>query len=165
MTSASVHLFYGLSGSGKTTRARELAEHLPAVRFTLDEWMLRLYPDLTYDSAGYGERAEQVKELIWSVAAQVLLTGSDVLLDWNSWSRERRRWVVSRAADHAHRPSVHLHWLTTSTQVADARLAARAAAGTPHTHAVRAAHNAQLADLMEPPDEDEGLTIARLPTG
>lgn len=39
-----VNLFYGLAGSGKTTEARRLQEDHQALRFTLDEWMIRLYP-------------------------------------------------------------------------------------------------------------------------
>lgn len=41
MSAGRVHLMYGLAGSGKTTRARELAADGAAVRFTLDEWLLR----------------------------------------------------------------------------------------------------------------------------
>jgi predicted kinase len=32
-----IHLLAGLNGAGKTTRARRLADTLPAVRFSLDE--------------------------------------------------------------------------------------------------------------------------------
>ncbi|WP_405002659.1 AAA family ATPase [Georgenia subflava] len=46
-----VHLLYGLGGSGKTTRARELCQDGRAVRLTLDEWMIRLYPDVAFDSS------------------------------------------------------------------------------------------------------------------
>ena len=44
MTTAApaVRLVCGLNGAGKTTLARELEATLPAVRFRLDEWMLRL---------------------------------------------------------------------------------------------------------------------------
>lgn len=161
MSRARIHLLYGLLGSGKPTLARELEQDLPAVRFTLDEWILRLDPELRYDSAEYGSRVEQVKDLIWSVAAQVLATGTDVVLDWNSWSRERRRWVTVRALGHPCRPEVCVHWLTTGPEVAAGWLAARAAAGSPHSHAVCATDNEHLATLMEPPEEDEGLTLFR----
>ena len=39
-----VHLLCGLNGAGKTTLARSLEASLPAVRFSLDDWMLRLHP-------------------------------------------------------------------------------------------------------------------------
>ncbi|MBZ2197071.1 AAA family ATPase [Occultella gossypii] len=47
MSAVRVHLLYGLAGSGKSTLARALAADGRAVRFTLDEWMLRLYPDIS----------------------------------------------------------------------------------------------------------------------
>ncbi|MBG6192490.1 adenylylsulfate kinase-like enzyme [Arthrobacter sp. CAN_A212] len=43
-----VHLLCGLNGAGKTTRARQLEDELPGVRFSLDKWMLRSFPDLSY---------------------------------------------------------------------------------------------------------------------
>ena len=47
-TTPAVHLLAGLNGSGRTLLARALERRRPAVRFTLDEWMLRLY-GLRYD--------------------------------------------------------------------------------------------------------------------
>jgi len=52
--------------------------------------MLRLYPELSFDPAGYGSRAEICKDIIWDAAQQVLLCGVDVVLDWNQRSRSRR---------------------------------------------------------------------------
>jgi hypothetical protein len=48
---------------------------LPAVRFTLDEWMLRLH-NLRYDDPAYPALAESCKSLIWDTALQVLRAGS-----------------------------------------------------------------------------------------
>lgn len=152
-----VHLLYGLSGSGKTTLARQLCEEGAAVRFTLDEWMLRLCPQLSFTSVEYGERVEVVRELIWSTAEQVIATGADVVLDWNSWSRGRRAWAVQRA--RAAGAEVVLHWLTTSADEAGRRLSARAAAKTNYTHRTTAAGNEHLQTLMEEPSPDEGLSI------
>jgi predicted kinase len=50
-----VHLLCGLPGAGRTTHARRLAAERPAVRFSLDEWMLRLYR-LRYDDPEYAAR-------------------------------------------------------------------------------------------------------------
>ena len=154
-----VHLFLGLAGSGKSTLARQLAADGAAVRFTLDEWMIRLYPGLGIDAPEYGERASNARELIWSVAEQVLLTGADVVLDWNSWSRERRAWAVERAG--AVGAQVVLHVLGVSIDLASSRAADRTAAGAPHSHAVTRAGNVHLERLIEPPDESEGLVIVR----
>ena len=58
-----VHLLCGLNGAGKTTYAKRLARHITAVRFTLDEWMLRLY-SRRYDEPEYATQAEVCKALI-----------------------------------------------------------------------------------------------------
>ena len=42
---ATLHLLHGPVGSGKTTFARQLERKIRAVRFTPDEWMIRLYGD------------------------------------------------------------------------------------------------------------------------
>jgi predicted kinase len=39
------HLIHGYVGAGKTTFARRLEQELPAIRFSHDEWMTRLYGD------------------------------------------------------------------------------------------------------------------------
>lgn len=157
MTIGRVHLLYGVAGSGKTSRARELCAGGRAVRFTLDEWMIRLYPDLDFASSDYGVRAEEVKDLIWSVAEQVLHSGTDVVLDWNSWSRQRRAWAIQRA--QAVGAEVHLHWLRTPVEEASGRAARRARAATLYAHRITREDNEHLNTLMEPPSESEGLWL------
>jgi predicted kinase len=153
-----VHLLYGLVGSGKTTLARALCADGKAVRFTLDEWMIRLYPGLPFESAEYGRQTEIVKDLIWSLAEQVLRSGTDVVLDWNSWSRARRAWAVRRAAVIP--AAVVLHRLSASIEQATLQVAQRA--GDPrsvYAHSINQQGNEHLASIMEPPSEVEGFHI------
>jgi len=70
-----VHLLCGLNGAGKTTLAKELQTRLPAVRFSLDKWMLRLYPAVHFAAAEYGGVAETCKLPMWDTARQVLRDG------------------------------------------------------------------------------------------
>ncbi len=159
-TPPTVHLLCGLNGAGKTTHARRLAEERRAVRFSLDEWMLRLHPELRYDAPGYGERAERCKALIWETAQQILALGHDVLLDWNGWSRARRAtWRdLARGASY----DVVLHYVQVPLEVAVARVAARAAANTAGAHRLDADAIRHLAALFEEPSEDEGMPIVRV---
>jgi predicted kinase len=158
MAAGRVHLFYGLAGSGKTTRARALCTEGNAVRFTLDEWMIRLYPGLSFDSADYGRRAEDVKELIWSLAEQVLRAGIDAVLDWNSWSRERRAWAVHRAATIP--AAVILHRLGEPIDQATTRAVQRHRdPRSVYAHPIDRQGNEHLASIMETPSEAEGFCI------
>ncbi len=72
---------------GKRRSHTVLAAGIPAVRFSLDEWMLRLY-GLRYHDPQYVRRLSPCRDLIWEVAQQILGLGHDVVLDWNQWSRE-----------------------------------------------------------------------------
>lgn len=132
VTNARVHLLYGLAGSGKSSVAQRLARDGGAVRCRLDEWMLGLYPGLDFASRAYGDTGEAVKGLIWSVVEQVLRAGADVVLDWNSWSVERRRWAVECASVVG--ANVVVHKLTTSVAVASERAHARAVAAEDQAH-------------------------------
>lgn len=155
--SGRLHLLYGLSGSGKSTLARQLAEQNPAVRFTLDEWMLRLHPELSIDDPSYGERAEVARELIWSIAEQVLRSEVNVVLDWNSWSRARRAWAQERARSVG--AEIVLHRLSTSLEESTRRAQLREESGVSFAHRITLEGNQHLAGLLEEPTSDEGLTV------
>lgn len=89
---ATLHLTVGLPGSGKTTRARLLAEENTALRFTPDEWVIPLFGESDPD----GKRDVMEGRLLW-VALEALKIGTDVVLDFGCWSRDERsaiRWLA-----------------------------------------------------------------------
>lgn len=153
-----VHLLCGLPAAGKTTYARKLAEELPAVRFTLDEWMVRLY-GLGYDDPEYASRLEPCQELIWDVASQVLSLGHDVVLDWSQWSRSRRSRWRAIAAEAGH--DVLLHYLDVPVETACDRATHRATNDNRWLsfHVIDRAGVMHMAALLEPPGQDEGIEI------
>lgn len=156
-TPPTVHLLCGLNGAGKTTHARRLAEERRAVRFSLDEWMLRLHPELRYDAPGYGELAERGKGLIWEVARQVLALGHDVVLGWNGWNRARRATWRDLAREAGYNAA--LHYLRVPLDTAIARADARAAANVAGAHRLDADAIRHMAAIFEEPSEDKGLPI------
>ncbi len=154
-----VHLLCGLPGAGKTTHARRLAAELPAVRFSLDEWMLRLYA-LGYDESGYAEKAEACQGLIWSMAQQVLALGHDVVLDWNLWSRERRAEWFGKAASAGN--EVLMHYVNVPVETAVDQVERRAKQGGAHAHQLDEAGVRHLQTIFEAPDPDEGMEIVEV---
>jgi predicted kinase len=155
---ATVHLVCGVAASGKTTLARRLEEE-GAFRFTLDEWMVRLF-DLTPFDDDYGHGADRVKELIWDVAAVVLAHGHDVVLDWSQWSRSRRADAARRA--EALGAEVVLHFLEVPLDEAEQRLAARNAQRPAGAHHIPLDELRRFwTDVFEPPSDDEPLVIVR----
>ena len=83
------HLIHGYLGAGKTTFARQLERSIPAIRFSHDEWMTRLYgndPPAEHFADFYWRIYEQVEE-IW---LRCLELGVDVVLDFGFWNRQER---------------------------------------------------------------------------
>lgn len=154
---ATVHLICGLNGAGKTTLARELERTLPAARFTLDAWMIGLHPELGIDAPEYGPLAETCKRLIWDSALGTLRAGTDVVLDWNQWSRARRVEWAATVRDAGF--DVLLHHVRAPVEVAIGRAEQRGASGDRDAHLLTADGIRHLAGLFEEPELDEGLPM------
>ena len=81
-----------------------------------------------------------------------------VVLDWNSWSQERRAWAVHRAAMIP--AAVALHRLGASVDEATSWAAERHRdPRSVYAHPVDRQGNEHLASIMEPPSEAEGFRI------
>lgn len=94
---AKLYLTCGLPGSGKTTLARKLERERGAVRLTADEWLHRLYPNITTAEGESGPERGRVESLQWDIALRLLGLGRDVVIDWGVWSREERDFYRSAA--------------------------------------------------------------------
>lgn len=154
-----VHLLCGLVGAGKTTYANHLAATLPAVRFTLDQWMLTLH-GLPYDAPEYGAKAARCKEVIWRTALDVLALGDDVVLDWNLWSRDMRADWRRRAEAAGY--VVRLHYVDVPLPTAVSRASKRARSRAPGAYVIDEQGVRHSAALLEPPTETEGIEITRV---
>lgn len=91
---ATVHLLCGKVGSGKTTYARRL-ESNGAMRFSVDEWMLRLYgphmPRREFDA-----RLSLCMDLILGLAERLATLGVPAVVDAGFWRREQRDQTRAR---------------------------------------------------------------------
>lgn len=150
-----VHAMCGIVGSGKTTIARALADELPALRLSRDEWMLRLY-GLDYDDPAYVAAVGPCTELLWDVAADSLRGGLSVVLDWNHWSRERRAETKTRCAQLG--VELQVHFVDASVETALAQALARR---DDDSHVLDEAGVRHSAAILEPPSADEGFVIVR----
>lgn len=93
-----VHLVYGYIAVGKTTFAKRLEQELPAVRYSTDEWMTRIYGSdpREADFRRYQPRIYEVANQHWP---QVIRCGVDVVLDYAFWPRWHRDIARSLALD------------------------------------------------------------------
>ena len=87
----------GLPGSGKTFRARELAEERGALRLTPDDWALSIF--------GQEDRHQEPGGMRWLLEGRLIALAIDalrlrlsVVLDFGLWSRDERsalRWMAA----------------------------------------------------------------------
>jgi predicted kinase len=151
-----VHLLCGLVCAGKTTLAKQLAVEFRAIRFSRDEWMLRLY-GLRHDDTEYVAALTPCTLLIWDVAIDALRLGQSVIMDWNHWNPERR----SESRDRARTAGFDtvLHHLDVPLEVAVTRARQRLAAAPADSHAIDEAGVRHFATIFQPPTAGEQLTI------
>ena len=91
------HLVAGSTGAGKSTAAREIAERVGGVRFSIDEWMSALYwmdcPEKN-DFPWALERVGRCEAQIEVVARKLAQVGVDAVLDLGFTTRaQRREWL------------------------------------------------------------------------
>lgn len=152
-----VYLLCGLSGSGKTTTAKKIAEEHNAVRFTLDERMIHKYTHSIYDEA-YGILAKQEKELIWQEAQSILQKGQDVILDWSLWSQQARQEWTQKILQAGY--TYHLYYLATPLDTIKQRLTSRNQQNLPGTHSIPFTEVERFTAFFEPPNASEGLHMS-----
>lgn len=92
-------LLHGFLGSGKTTLAKQLEKQQDALRFTHDEWMVRLYGN-DPPADVFPDYARRVFSQIEEVWTRCLTLKINVILDFGFWSRAERDYVRGRVAAH-----------------------------------------------------------------
>jgi predicted kinase len=151
------YLLYGFAGAGKTTYAKKLEKEAHAFRFTHDEWMMRLYPEIK-DGKEFALFYERSKSLMWEVLLHAVELRNNVILDWGFWSRlsrdEARERLLMAGAE------VELHYLFCSDKVMKQRVMERNRS-FPVTHAfyMSEATLNEFRQRLEPLGNDEQYTI------
>lgn len=88
----------GLPGSGKTTLAKQIEKEKKAIRFTPDEWQIRLFgDDFHLDPQAHNKCHTEIEHIMWELAQKLLLLGNDVVLDYGFWAEEERTFFYREA--------------------------------------------------------------------
>lgn len=144
-------LLCGLPGSGKTTYARRLEER-GVIRLSSDDWMVPLFghhmPRHVFD-----ERLSVVRLLQWELAAKLLKSGVDVVLDDGFWTRAERQKY--RAQAEAVGAEVQLIYFDVPVEELRHRLAERNRHLTPGTFEIDGAALDLFITKFEVPGPDE----------
>ncbi len=108
----------GLPGAGKTAAALVLERQLDAVRFSADDWMIRLGIDL-FDSP----TRDGIENIQRELAQRLLSLDGLVIIEWGTWGRSERDRLrtMARGAGAA----VELHFVDAPLDVLWQRVEAR----------------------------------------
>lgn len=154
-----VVMLCGMTGSGKTTLARSLERELPALRLSVDPWMIALFgehmPREVFDA-----RAAQLMEIAWDAALRTTALGVHVVLDWGFWKRAERVEAAERVRAGGATPL--FVFLDVPLATLERRLVERNAAPSPERFTITSEMLAEFAPRFEPPTDEEGLALVRL---
>lgn len=151
-----LHLLYGITGSGKTTFARRLESELRAVRFSPDEWMVELH-GTNPPEALFRPQHERIMTLIWEHAGRVLKTGTDAIIEAGFWSRASRDGARQRARELG--VACRLYVMHCSVDEARRRVRARTESLPPGTLTITEPTFDFLLQQVEPIGADEEVII------
>ena len=93
MTKTGTLIFFcGKMGAGKSTKAKEFALKDTAVLISEDEWLSILYPQQISSFDDYIKYSALLRALIKSHVQKILLTGTNVVLDFPANTTKQRAW-------------------------------------------------------------------------
>lgn len=138
----------GLPGAGKTTAALVLERELDAVRFSADDWMIRLGIDLFASAA-----RDSIEDIQYVLAERLLWLGGRVIVEWGTWGRSERDRLrtMARAAGAA----VELHFVSAPMDVLWQRVQARGLEARPGSRSLTHADMIGYAQEFQAPDDAE----------
>lgn len=112
------YLITGGTGAGKTTYARQLADDLGALRFSIDDWMTTLFwmdsPE-PISHAWAMERIGRVEAQMWDAAQQALSRGLDVIFDLGFSTSDHRQKFYDLAKTAGY--DAALHWVDIPAEI------------------------------------------------
>lgn len=93
-----IYLIHGFIGAGKTTFSKALAAKTGAIRFTHDDWMVRLY-GANPPAEAFADYSDRVSALIWSLTEQLAPLAPGIILDFGFWKATARAQATQRVLD------------------------------------------------------------------
>lgn len=84
--------FCGKMGAGKSSLASKIARERGAVLISEDEWLAALFPGEIKDFSDYISYSSRLKPVLRTHVEQVLVAGTNVVLDFPGNTRKQRAW-------------------------------------------------------------------------
>lgn len=150
------HIIIGFIGSGKTTFARRLERETGAIRFTKDEWMVRLFGN-TPPKDKFEEYDGRMTALARDMALTCLKAGASVIIDEGFWEREQRDEIRQRVRMAGALPI--LYYLEVPLEIMKARTLRRSENPPADSFTIDEESFDHYWKLFQPPDKGEECTL------
>ena len=96
---ATLILFAGKMGAGKTTQSKQVAQDRVAVLISEDEWLSTLFPNQITTFADYLHYSSILRPLVKAHVINILKTGTNVVLDFPANTVKQRKWFKQLISD------------------------------------------------------------------
>jgi predicted kinase len=150
------HIIIGFIGSGKTTFARKLEKETGAVRFTKDEWMVRVFGN-TPPKDKFEEYDNKMASLATDMALACLKTGIDVIIDEGFWLKEHRDAIREKVKNVGAIPK--LYYIEAPLEIMKARTLKRSKNPPSDSFTIDEESFNHYWKLFRPPGKDEEFEL------
>lgn len=149
--------FCGKMGAGKSTRSNNISSERNAVLISEDVWLELLYPKQISTFEDYLKYSSQIKPLVKSHVANILKTGTSVVMDFPANTVNQRLWFKELIAE-AGCPH-ELIYLKTSDALCIKQIAQRRTEQPARATFDTEAMFYHLAQYFQEPTDNEGFNI------
>lgn len=150
------HIIIGFIGSGKTTFARKLEQETGAVRFTKDEWMVRLFGN-TPPKDKFEEYDQNMTSLARDMALACLQASASVIIDEGFWEREQRDEIREKVKNVG--ATAKFYYIEAPFEIMKARTLKRSENPPVDSFNIDEESFNQYWKHFQPPDKDEKFTL------
>jgi predicted kinase len=152
-----LHFFCGKMASGKSTRAKTLAQENNAVLLSEDVWLSQLYSEEINDFSDYLKYSSRLKAILSPHIQTLLLQGISIVLDFPGNTPSQRRWFrsifESVGANHL------LHYIVASDELCKQQLKTRSQDLPSGSAFTTEAEFEAITQYFQPPTPEEGFKI------
>jgi predicted kinase len=151
----------GFIGSGKTTFAKKLEREMGLVRFTKDEWTVKIFgEDFTkgnLQNDKFQEYDGKMTKLATEIALRFLKTGTSVIIDDGFWYRKQRDEMRQTLQDIG--AVAKFYYLDTPVNVMRSRTVQRSENPPLDSFYITEQEFNDYLKMFEPPNDDEDFTV------
>ncbi|MBI2074717.1 MAG: ATP-binding protein [Candidatus Levybacteria bacterium] len=150
------HIIIGFIGSGKTTFARKLEKETGVVRFTKDEWMVRVFGNIPPKDK-FEEYDNRMTSLATDMALKCLKAGIDVIIDEGFWVKEHRDAIREKVKNVGAIPK--LYYIEATLEIMKARTLKRSERPPDDSFNIDEESFNQYWKRFQPPGKDEEFIL------